>query len=114
GLYGEALAEDRRRYAGDREVQEALERGHAEAGFRGAMRRAAETLSARSRQTYVSPMEISRLYMAGGESDHAIQWLEKAFDVREPNLPYLDSPEYDGLRSDARFQDLRRRIKLPS
>jgi TolB-like protein/tetratricopeptide (TPR) repeat protein len=112
GMSREALAEDKGRYAADREVQEALERGDREGGYRGAAKRAAEALSARSRQTYVSPTEISRFYMAAGERDHAIEWLEKAFEVREPSLPYLASPEFDSLRSDPRFRDLARRMKL--
>jgi serine/threonine-protein kinase len=113
GMFGEALAEDKKRYAADREVQEALERGDREGGYRGATKRAAETLSARSGQTYVSPTEISRFYMAAGERIRAIEWLEKAFEVREPSLPYIDSPEFDSLRSDPRFQDLKRRMRLP-
>jgi hypothetical protein len=43
----------------------------------------------------------------------AVQWLEQGLEVREPSLPYLDSPELDSLRSDPRFQDIRRRIGLP-
>lgn len=114
GMYKEALAQDRAIYANDREMKEALERGHAEQGYPGAMKRSAETLSARFRQAYALPTEISRLYMAAGNRDRALDWLEKGYEERDPNMPYLGLPEYDGLRSDPRFQDLLRRMKLPT
>jgi hypothetical protein len=42
-----------------------------------------------------------------------MDWLEKAFDYRDPNLPYLRLPAYDPLRADPRFQSLARRLGLP-
>ena len=38
--------------------------------------------------------------------------LEEAYEVRDPNLPYIGGPEWDPLRSDPRFQDLLRRMPL--
>ncbi|HEU5249533.1 MAG TPA: hypothetical protein VFW15_06050, partial [Thermoanaerobaculia bacterium] len=113
-MYKEALAQDRAFYADDREMKEALERGYAEHGYEGAMRRSAATLSARFRRTYALPTEISRLYMAAGDRDRALEWLEKGYEERDPNMPYLGLPEYDGLRSDPRFRELLRRMKLPT
>ncbi len=113
-MYKEALAQDRAMYADDREMREALERGYAEHGYQGAMKRSAETLSARFRQTYALPSEISRLYMAAGDRDRALEWLEKGYEERDPNMPYLGLPDLDGLRSDPRFRDLLRRMKLPT
>ena len=50
----------RKIYAGDQELQEALDRGYAEGGYRAAMRRCAETLAARARSA-------SGYYAAGGK-----------------------------------------------
>jgi hypothetical protein len=48
------------------------------------------------------------------EYGKAMDWLEEAYRVRDPNLPgSLVSPIYDPLRSDPRFQDLLRKMNLP-
>jgi hypothetical protein len=49
-----------------------------------------------------------------GEKAQALSWLEKGFEVRDPNMPYLNLyPEFETLRSGPRFQALLRRMKLP-
>jgi len=54
------------------------------------------------------------LYASLNKRDEAFALLEKAFSERYPNLPYVSAdPMYDSLRSDPRFQDLLRRIRLP-
>ena len=93
----------------------ALERGQAEAGYRGAMRRAAETLAAKSRASNTAPFRVTQLYMRAGDQDQALAWLEKSYEARDPNMPYIAVGRlYDPLRGDPRFQDLLRRMKLPS
>jgi tetratricopeptide (TPR) repeat protein len=54
------------------------------------------------------------VYAGLGEKDEAFVCLEKAFQHRSPqlfNLQYL--PGFDPLRSDPRYQDLRRRMNFP-
>ena len=99
---------------GDHEVEEALDRGYAQGGYQGAMRRAAETLVARSKITFVPPFPIARLYAVAGENDRALEWLEKGYEERSPTMPYLGIiPIFDPLRDDPRFQDLLRRMNFP-
>ena len=46
-----------------------------------------------------------------GQADEAFAALERAFDEHSPYLPWINSiPDYDGIRSDPRFQDLLRRL----
>jgi TolB-like protein len=97
----------------DRDVDEALDRGYAEGGYPGAMRRAAEALAAHFRKSYAAPADIADLYLEAGEKAHALEWLEKGVEVRDPNMPYLGIPFYDNLRPDPRFQALLRRMNLP-
>jgi hypothetical protein len=97
----------------DRDVEEAFDRGYAEAGYSGAMRRAAEALAAHFRKTYVNPSDIACLYVEAGEKAQALEWLEKGFEVRDPSMPYLGVPFYDSLRADPRFQALLRRMNFP-
>jgi hypothetical protein len=100
---------------GNREAAEALTRGYAQGGYQAAMHLAAEKLGAPSNQTYVPRMLVARLYAHSGEKDQALAWLEKAFEEREPFMVSLNvDPFWSNLRSEPRFQDLVRRMNLPS
>ena len=67
------------------------------------------------RTEYVSPYHFALIHTGLGESDLAFEWLEKAFQERNARLTFeLSERTFDGLRSDLRFQDLVRRIALPS
>lgn len=90
-----------------------LARGYAEGGYAGALSRVAELLVLRSRTSHVTPWQIGTLYTRAGKHDQALEWLEKAYEARDPNIPYLSvDPIFDDLRDDQRFQDLLRRMKL--
>jgi TolB-like protein/tetratricopeptide (TPR) repeat protein len=111
----EALEVWKQSYAArdDREAVEALARGFEEGGYRGALRRVAETLAARSKTTYVSPWQIGTLYTRAGMKDEALEWLEKAYIARDQNMPYLGvDPIFDTLHDDPRYQGLLRKMKL--
>lgn len=115
-MYEEALAEAKkfRALRGQAEVVEALARGYAETGYPGAIGRAAEKLAARSKLTFVQRTELARLYARAGQKDRALEWLEKAYEVRDSILVYLQvDPDWDSLRDDPRFQDLLRRMNFP-
>ena len=117
GMYEEALAELTKVFSlvGHPETEEAVARGYAEAGYRGAMSLAAETLADLFNTTYpAAPCDIAMLFMHAGEKDQTLEWLEKGFDTRDPTMPYIGvSPWSDPLRADPRFQDLLRRMNLP-
>jgi tetratricopeptide (TPR) repeat protein len=114
-MYEEAMEIWKASYAAknDREAEDALARGYAEAGYSGALSRVAETLIARSRTTYVTSWQIGTLYTRAGKNEKALEWLEKAYEEHDSNMPYLSvDPIFDGLRSDQRFQDLLRKMDL--
>ena len=114
GMFDEALAEDRKKLAGNRERMEALEQGYAEAGYSGAQKRLAD-LRASQYGTPGGPAAygIALRYLYAGDHDRALEWLGRAYQDNDPNMPYLGLPVYDGMRSDPRFQDLVRRMNLP-
>ena len=116
GMYQEALAAAKKFFAvlGDREVVESLDRAGAEAGYRGAMKRAGDALAARSERSHVPGVRIARVYAHAGENDRALDWLEKAYERRETPMVHIGVGwDWDGLRSEPRFQSLLRRMKLP-
>ena len=54
-------------------------------------------------------------YIYAGDHDRAMDWLERAFEVHTSALVSIGSlPIWDPLRSDPRFQDLLRRMNLPT
>jgi hypothetical protein len=58
---------------------------------------------------------IATIYAGLKEKDKAFYFLEKAYAERSTDLPYFLKADVrlDQIRSDARFQDLFRRIRLP-
>ncbi len=117
GMRDEQLAIQRARIAVDPERVEAFERGLEEGGYEGAQRGIADVLAARhgkSGKGVYRGWGIAIRYLDAGDYTKAINWLEKAYEEHDPNLPYIGLPLFDPLRSDPRFQDLLRRIGLPS
>jgi hypothetical protein len=55
------------------------------------------------------------IYFGLNDKDRAFEFLEKAYQERSWDLPYFMKADLriDNLRSDSRFRDIRRRIKLP-
>jgi TolB-like protein/DNA-binding winged helix-turn-helix (wHTH) protein/Flp pilus assembly protein TadD len=70
-------------------------------------------LEARQDENASAAANIALIYVGLGEHDRAMNWLSKAYEARF-NPSILLRPAFDTLRSDARFQDLLRRIGLPS
>ena len=87
---------------------------YAVAGERAEARKLLEELKARSKQSYVPWFYIAGIYAGLGEKDQAITNLEKAYEQHEQGLAVMKrEPMFDPLRSDARFQELLRRMNLP-
>jgi len=116
GMHEEVLARQRENIARDPERVAAFEQGLAEAGFKGAQRRIADVIAAR----YGTPggwsaKTVAQHYLFAGDSARALDWLEQAFEDRDPDLPFIFCrPNFDPVRSNPRFQDLLRRMNLPA
>jgi tetratricopeptide (TPR) repeat protein len=119
GMRDELLADRRQWVARDAELAAALERGLAEGGYEGALGHIADIMAARLDKSgrVVAPggfggMVVAWLHIYAGQYEKSMDWLEKAFKVHDPNLPYIGEPVYDPLRSKPRSQALLRRMKL--
>ncbi|MEX1309855.1 MAG: protein kinase [Candidatus Sulfomarinibacteraceae bacterium] len=123
GMKDEQLELQRERVARDPERLAAFEKGLAEGGYEGAQLAIADLLAERYEQAKGVPGEgTKRVYMPdgiawryfdAGDYQRTIDWLEEAYEVRDPNLPYWGQTLYDPLRSDPRFQELVERMGLP-
>jgi tetratricopeptide (TPR) repeat protein len=119
GMRDEQAALLREWLVGDPELLAAFERGFGEAGYEGAQRGIADLLAARWEESGVvfapgvtTAADIAELYLYANEHEKAMDWIDRAFEVRDPNLPYIRITS-GPLRSDPRFQDLLRRMNLP-
>jgi tetratricopeptide (TPR) repeat protein len=71
-----------------------------------------EDLEARHDQNPSAHANVALIYSGLGDQDQAMIWLNKAYEARF-NPSILLRPAFENLRSDARFQELVRRIGLP-
>jgi tetratricopeptide (TPR) repeat protein len=113
GNFDEALAMLRRYFAGDQELDEALDRGYAEGGYRTAMRRYAETLAARPEAADRLAWDIAGAYAWAGDKEQTVEWLERAYQAHDQNLMLANLPDFELVHDDPRYHDLRRRMGLP-
>ncbi len=119
-MYPEAIAEfeEAVRLSGRPiEIVAALGHAYAVSGRREEAMRLIEELKGWSERGYDPLANIALVYAGLGQNDEAIEWLEKAYQARSAWLIFLAlkvGPRWDALRSDARFQDLLRRIGFPS
>jgi len=58
---------------------------------------------------------IATIYAGLGQKDRALQFLEKAYQEKSPDLAYFIKADLriDSLRFDPRFQDVMRRMNFP-
>ena len=93
-------------------MAEALARGYEEAGYRGAMRRAAVALAARQNE---DPFFVAQFYVRAGEKELAMDWLEQGFQSHSTNVAYLNvNPLWDLVRDHPRFKALIRELNPPA
>ncbi len=115
GNYDEALAQIRRWwFPGDPKLEEALDRGYAEGGYRAALLRYAETLAARPGAAEQLCIRVATTFAWAGDIERTLEWFEIAYQAHDPNLPNnLLLTAHPMLHDDARYHDLRRRVNLP-
>ena len=71
-------------------------------------------LQQRFERSYVSPPLVALVFLGLGDRDRAFEWLEKGYELHDSGIVRLETaPEFDPLRSDPRFADLKRRVGLP-
>jgi TolB-like protein/Flp pilus assembly protein TadD len=72
-----------------------------------------DELRARAQNTYVPAYDLALVCVGLGATDEAFEWLDRAYEERCGWLTYLKvEPRMDALRSDPRFNDLLRRLRL--
>ncbi|MBZ5536549.1 MAG: protein kinase [Acidobacteriia bacterium] len=92
----------------------ALMRAYETSGAKGYWAQQLNYLEEEMKTRHVSPYKMAFAYAWLGESNLAIEWLQKAFQERDINFLNLKiDPQFDSLRTDQRVLQLMRRVELP-
>jgi TolB-like protein/Tfp pilus assembly protein PilF len=113
GMYTDAVTEARkaREISGNRSTYAAGFEAYAlaKSGKTAEARSILESLLKASAEKYT----VALVYNGLGEHDAALSWLERAYAQRSAAMVFLAvEPKWNDLRSDLRFQDLLRRLRL--
>ncbi len=114
-MYAEALVELERARKIDNWSWIVAEIGCVDAllGKRDDAQKVIAELTARAGHEYIDETLIVYILIALGERNQAFAWMEKGYQSRAGNLPWMImEPKFDPLRSDPRFTELARRIGL--
>lgn len=96
------------------EVSAAVGEAFRKEGMRGTLRWTLGFMQQQAKTRRVAPGDFAVAYCLLGENDAAFQWLDKAYNEYDSWMFQLQDPVWDPLRSDPRFQQLLRRLNLPS
>ena len=116
GMYKEAVEEHLKSKALSGDISENVEKlkaAYATSGSKGYYREELRQLKDNSSRGYVLPKYFVLTELQLGNTEETLKWLEAAYKERTEPLAYLRvDPRFDSLRSDARFEDLLRRVNL--
>ena len=64
-------------------------------------------------QRYPMPMARAQIHLGLGETDAALEWLDRSIDERDPHILDIScKPIWDRLRDDPRFSALLHKMRL--
>lgn len=115
GMYSEAVAafEKAVQLSGNREGRPALAHAYAKAGRTAVARSILAEMKINNGGRYLASPMVARIHLGLGEIDEAFEWLRKGIEERSYWIVFLKmDPVYDEIRSDPRFQDLLRAVRL--
>jgi tetratricopeptide (TPR) repeat protein len=116
GRFMEGVAEAERALtldAGNLLYLASLGHAYAQAGRQNDARTTLARLAQASTKQHVSAYHVALIYVALGDSNTGLDWLERAYDEQSPWIGYLSvDPRLDRLRSHPRFEGLLRKARL--
>jgi TolB-like protein/DNA-binding winged helix-turn-helix (wHTH) protein/Tfp pilus assembly protein PilF len=116
GMWKESVqeAETGFQIEGDKKSAEAVRRAFESGGAKGIAEWWLSDCKAKARKGYVSPWTLASAYAQAGHKEEALRFLEDAYRERSPRLVFIqNSPVFDFLHSDERYQALVKKMGLP-
>ena len=86
-----------------------------EQGFIAAYEEILRQLEIIAHNDYVAPVEMANRYIMVSQLDKAMEWIEKGYELHDPNMPYIATKIYlcDPLFNNPRFIDIVEKMNLP-
>jgi DNA-binding winged helix-turn-helix (wHTH) protein/TolB-like protein len=115
GMYAEAIEEARlsKKLSPDQTWSDViLSNIFVNAGRPEESRAILDQLLLRSKSRFVPPYHIAMVYNNVGDKERALDWLEKAYAIRDPKMTFLKTMNWKNVENDPRFQDILRRVGL--
>lgn len=101
--------------SGDPAFAEVLRSAYARGGFPAVLNEELKSALAERGKRYVNPVGVADIYAELGDAQHAVEWLEKGYEVRSSGMQYLAvSRGFDGIRSDPGFRYWLSVLNLPT
>jgi eukaryotic-like serine/threonine-protein kinase len=101
--------------AGSPLMRAALAHSYAKAGRTKEALQILDDLAKLAEREYVAPHFFAGIHIGLGQNDRALEYLEKSYQEHSHWLIYLHiDPSMDDLRNDSRFQNLLKRVGLPT
>jgi adenylate cyclase len=88
-----------------------VDRIFGESGFVAAEEEILRQLELIAQNGFVAPVNLWGRYLWVDQPDKAMEWIEKGFEVRDPNMPYIGSTME--LFDNPRFIDILQKMNLP-
>jgi TolB-like protein len=85
-------------------------------GFAAAFKEITQQMEVFASNNPVSPIDMATKYIYADQPDKAMDWLERGYELRDPNMPYIATHCYnlDPLFSNPRFIEIVRKMNLLS
>ena len=115
-MFAEAFAQYHQSISLNKESQRAaaLEQAYQRSGYPGAVRQMIQFREQEPKSNMLMNPIAAHMYAMLDDEPHAMFFLERAYDERNPRLLDLQvDPALDHLRVSPRFRDLVRRVGLP-
>jgi TolB-like protein/Tfp pilus assembly protein PilF len=97
---------------GDTDGQRLLLQKYADVGYQEALRWLADRSAEYSTATETLGWWAAFRYVHAGQEEMAIDWLQRAYGQRDPNLPFMRMPEFENLHSEPRVRVLMRQMDI--
>ena len=117
-MYSEALSTWKQKctLTGEMDYAREMNKLYERSGYPGILRAELNyDLAARSSGEYSNPVGIAEAYAALGDTPHALEWLQKAYEEHSSGMQFLNTDaHFDSLRSNPKFQYWLDVLALPS